>query len=138
MYNRLKTWYKKATTLPDEFNPNVSMKEAFYNAPFKIIDGCHFYSFPLGLLSIINLLTIVAILGVSIYIMYTGVMSLDYRTIFLGFIILFGGMISNSFMFFIQAYLIKGCQCAKINSKKKLVIQNDVKNLNTNPENKTL
>jgi len=137
MSNRLKTWYEKATTLPDEFNPNVSMKETFYNAPFKIIDGCHFYSFPLGLLSIINLLTIVAILGVSIYIMYTGVMSLDYRTIFLGFIILFGGMISNSFMFFIQAYLIKGCQCAKINSKKKLVIQNDVKNLNTNPENKT-
>ncbi len=23
--NRFKTWYKKATTLPDEFNPNVSL-----------------------------------------------------------------------------------------------------------------
>jgi hypothetical protein len=93
----------------------INFTDVFLNAPFKIIDGCHFYSFPLGLLSIINLLTIVAILGVSIYIMYTGVMSLDYRTIFLGFIILFGGMISNSFMFSIQAYLIKGCQCAKKN-----------------------
>ena len=28
--NRLKTWYEKATTLPYEFNPNVSMKEAVF------------------------------------------------------------------------------------------------------------
>lgn len=111
----------------------INFKDVFYNAPIKLRDGCHFYSFPLGLLSIINFLTIFAILGVSIYIMYTGVMSLDYRTIFVGCIILFGGMISNSFMFSIQAYLIKGCQCAT----KKLVRQNAVKNLNANPENKT-
>ena len=115
----------------------INFKDVFWNAPWKINDGCHFYSFPLGLLSIINLLTIVAILGVSIYIMYTGVMSLDYRAIFLGFIILFGGMISNSFMFYVQAYLIKGCQCAKINAEidenaqngKKLVRQNAQKDL---------
>jgi len=132
MSNRLKTWYEKATTLPDEFNPNVSMEDAFYNAPIKIIDGCHFYSFPLGLLSIINFLTIFGILFLAGYVAYNqvkvgGVFNL-WRALFYGLGIILSGYLLNSFMFFIQAYLIKGCQCAKINSKK---------NLNANPENKT-
>jgi hypothetical protein len=130
--NRLKTWYEKATTLPDKFNPNVSMKDVFYNAPIKIIDACHFYSFPLGLLSIINFLTIFGILFLAVYVAYNqakvGGLFNYLKAIVYGLLIILSGSLLNIFMFYVQAYLIKGCQCAKINSKK---------NLNANPENTT-
>jgi len=116
----------------------INFKDVFWNAPWKINDGCHFYSFPLGLLSIINLLTIFAIFYSAGSVVYNQVKDGGMFNLGLGFVyglgIILGGYLLNSFMLCIQAYLIKGCQCAKINSEK-IVRQNAVKdlNINTNP-----
>jgi hypothetical protein len=94
------------------FNPSVNINDALI-APFNFKSGCLFYSFPLGVISIINFLTLCLILITSIKTMFTGIMSLDYWKIVSGFMILLGGCILNLFMFYTQAYLIKGCQCSK-------------------------
>ncbi len=100
----------------------INFKDVFWNAPVRFDDGCHFYSFPLGLLSIINLLTIVAIFYLAGSVAYNqvivgGVFNLGLAFVY-GLVIILSGYLLNSFMFSIQAYLIKGCQCAKQNAKK--------------------
>ena len=94
------------------FNPSVNFTEAI-TTPFNFKSKCLFYSFPLGVISIINFLTLCLILILSGITIYTGVKSLDYWKIGSGLVILFGGCILNLFMFYTQAYLIKGCQCSK-------------------------
>jgi hypothetical protein len=101
----------------------INFKDVFWNAPWKINDGCHFYSFPLGLLSIINFLTILGIFFLAGYVAYhqvivDGVFNLGLAFVY-GLGIILSGYLLNSFMFSIQAYLIKGCQCAKQNPEKK-------------------
>jgi hypothetical protein len=125
--NRLKTWYKKVTTLPDEFNPNVSFWEAVFS-PYESHKGsCFTYSFPLLVLNIMCLVALISIFYFAVHSFFEGY-------IVTGVVILFGGLVFNLFTFYTNAYLIKGCQCAKINSEK-IVRQNAVKdlNINTNP-----
>ena len=95
------------------FNPLVSLKEVI-KTPLQLNSRCHFYSFPLGVISIINFLTLCLILILSITAMFTGIASLDGWKILAGIFILFGGIFLNLFMFYTQAYLIKGCQCSKL------------------------
>ena len=100
------------TSMSQSYNPSVSLKEALI-APFNFKSKCLFYSFPLGVISIINFLTLCLILILSITAMFTGIASLDGWKILAGIFILFGGIFLNLFMFYTQAYLIKGCQCSK-------------------------
>ncbi len=57
-------------------------------------------------------------LGALISILYFVINSFAEGNIGTGFGILIGGVVFNLFTFYTNAYLIKGCQCAKINSKK--------------------
>ena len=100
------------TSMLPPFNPLVSIKEVI-KTPLQLNSGCHFYSFPLGVISIINFLTLCLILFLFGSTIITGIMSLDYWKILAGIFILFGGIFLNLFMFYTQAYLIKGCQCSK-------------------------
>lgn len=99
------------STLPP-FDPSVNINDALI-APFNFKSKCLFYSFPLGVISIINFLTLCLILILSFKTIVPGIMSLDYWKIGSGVMILLGGCILNLFMFYTQAYLIKGCQCSK-------------------------
>ena len=100
------------TSMSQSYNPSVYFTEAL-TYPVKLNSGCHFYSFPLGVISIINFLTLLLILFLSGSTIIIGITSLDYWKIAYGGIILFGGIFLNLFMFYTQAYLIKGCQCSK-------------------------
>lgn len=97
-----------------DFDPIVTLEDALI-APMSLFKGnCHFYSFPLGVISIINFLTILLII-ISIAIAF--VKAVQGKGSFVTpVVIAFLGFITNIFMFYVQAYLIKGCQCAK--SKK--------------------
>ena len=88
-----------------EFEPNVLFSDVL-SAPLKLTDGCHFYSFPLGIISIINFLIILTILISTV----SAFLSCEWG---IGLVIFFGGIISQLFMIYVQAYLIKGCQCAQ-------------------------
>lgn len=98
----------------NDFDPNVTLEDALI-APMSLYkDKCHFYSFPLGVISIINFLTMILII--------LSILSASYKVIvgkgslLTPLYIAFFGFITNIFIFYVQAYLIKGCQCAK--SKK--------------------
>jgi hypothetical protein len=58
-------------------------------------------------------LTLISIFSYAGYLIYEG-----YILTSLG--ILVGGLVFNLFTFYTNAYLIKGCQCAKINAVKKI------------------
>ena len=103
------------------FNPSVNFTEAI-TTPFNFKSKCLFYSFPLGVISIINFLVLLTIIFSACYVLlYEGV----YKSVILenpwyfalsllySFGILIGGIFLNLFMFYTQAYLIKGCQCSK-------------------------
>ena len=49
------------TSMLPPFNPSVYFTEAI-KTPFKLKSGCHFYSFPLGVISIINFLVLLTII----------------------------------------------------------------------------
>ena len=131
--------------LPPElpsFNPSVSFTEAL-KYPVKLNSGCHFYSFPLGVISIINFLVLLTIIFSACYVLlYEGVyksvisanISYIVTSLLYSIIILAGGIILNLFMFYTQAYLIKGCQCSEQLSSVEqkpppLVRQNASRNL---------
>jgi|LauGreDrversion4_2_1035121.scaffolds.fasta_scaffold1812219_1 hypothetical protein len=102
----------------NDFEPIVTLEDALHAPLFLNKDKCYFYSFPLGVISIINFLTMVLIILSTLNATYQAIFK--DASFFKPLLILGLGFITNIFMFYVQAYLIKGCKCAKLKKNNNL------------------
>ena len=101
----------------------VTFGNAFW-APWRLFDGCHFSSFPTGVLSIINILLVISLIFIFGISLVEGKVGYAFLSLFIGYI----SILFNSY---VQAYLIKGCECKNELSelKKKIISSNTVTKL---------